>query len=186
MMFFREVNGKPYLLDCVSIEEIKRLDISDEQKNKNIHQAMSCGGFFAALLKKECIPSVNTQLNGTIPTDRDYPIITVITNISNLLSEEQVRALIIHEEGHIVHEDVHRNLVGTLPLDLICIEEQEIAADAFAVKIVGKDMFKEALYAAVTAMSFLIAMKGTPKMADEYFQEVMGNQIFQARMKALA
>lgn len=186
VMEHRYINGIEYLLDFVSIADIKALPIPDEVKKANVTTAMASGGLYAATLAAESIPNVNALL-GTNLEERDYPIITIMTDVSNYLDPAHVELLIRHEEAHVMHGDAdkakahpelcHEGILNDLDAELI--------ADAYAATFASKEEVRAAIYSVIKVMSFLIAMKASPTHADEYFNMVVGNPIFQARMAAL-
>jgi len=101
-------------------------------------------------------PSINelvTEFDGT-PCDQSITqgetLIVVPTTMRDALTKEELHAILMHEMGHIClgHLGSFKELMSTAKKDsmtIINVLQYELDADAFAIRIVGKDVLVRAL-----------------------------------------
>lgn len=112
----------------------------------------------------------------------ERPLIIMDNRLATYLNEREMRAIFEHELSHIVHGDLDRPAAqGTFIDDL----EVELAADARAASIVGKDAMCSALTKTLTMMAQQISIEyGDP--IEKVISVLMENEGFKRRIAALS
>lgn len=137
------------------------------------------GGLYAILLSQESKDALSEE-------DREIgekPYIFVLKEVADKITEDELKACLLHEEGHVINGDLENNKNGGLVMD----NEAELRADTYAASIVGKAMVKQGLTAALRAQAdLLVELAGSSLTTDEILNHTLGNAGTVARMNALS
>lgn len=97
------------------------------------------------------------------------------------LNEQEINAILLHEEGHI---NLSHNLLNAGKRGLVCEVSQELQADAYAVKLVGKDVMRSAIN--ITCMHIIACMVKYHNVDYNIaYDHVMENSVIAVRLSAL-
>ena len=121
----------------------------------------------------------------------DHCVINMLTDMANLLPEWVVEAILLHEVGHVVNGDLGKTVDPSQKVNGIYINAAaEIAADAYAVKRVGKKTFAKALVYVLETMGKFVATKNhklpfNKEIYGKYMAQCLFDPIIRARFNAL-
>ena len=164
---FVTVEGLLYPIELTYSREY--LDIGDEMAQKSLCTLVNAGGFMAMMITKEhieaAVKSTTSPLwNKSIRELRPGPCIAVLGDIYDLLTLDEQRAILYHEEAHLVHHDAEHaandpavitELVGDS--EFIVNTAFELKADAYAAERVSKSAMLSGLMKAIRFQAGVIA-----------------------------
>lgn len=153
------------------------------------------GGFGCTVWTKE-IEESNAKLGMVTPQQPYGPVIFYLREVAERMPIEHVKALLKHEEGHVILRHVKAVSVDpeatTLqkPEDMVFVStEIELQADDYASSIVGPDVMREAILSAIEAsISVLVeelARKGRLLEKQTAMDAVLKDATIRARLSSL-
>lgn len=182
------------LIEVINLESVKRFG------PEVVRKLLLTGGMFAVHIPKGGVmnlPLSIAQLTKKVELDcltmlEGTSVIQVVDVYRDRLSEKDMDALLMHEEGHIRHgHEMPGNIKDKQVMNGIMVDlHSELQADAYAASKVGKRQMAIALTHAAEVMVELAATKiGTiprnESVRREALNNVMFNPHFRARINAL-
>jgi Zn-dependent protease with chaperone function len=122
------------------------------------------------------------------------PRIIVADYIVEELDDQELLALIYHEDGHILNGDLKNTAVATEGFTILDDNERELAADAYAVRMSGGDkkLVATSIIKAVEATGkFMEATRKivggcTKASAETFVSAILSSDVIKQRLKALS
>ena len=159
------------------------------------YQALVLAGGFAASAWTEASKALmmeqlagNSEALKELSEKPNGPYIIVLAELAEKLPEAEQRALLLHEEGHIVHGDLdgvdHANL-DPKKIKLVLNKEGELKADRYAADRVGAEVVSTALRHILMAQAELIG-EMTSMSSEEYLGLALNDPLVKDRLEALA
>lgn len=187
--------GNSFLVETISINDIQRFgkDI--------VLRTLHTGGFYCTaipvgvieLCPKEILEKATPSELKTLELMEGSTVIQHVKEFSSNMSEEDIRAILFHEEGHIVlghtskEHQAHCEVVNGILIDV----QSEIEADRYAASKVGKKTVAKALTHLIENMCHLDATRLNTRPLDtkryqENLSELLMSPLMRPRFEALA
>lgn len=177
-------------INVVSMKEIKGL-MPEQEFNTLTERVLSMGGFWASNLTEEHLKEALRIFKGRVTEEFEAGIasatlgatICCVSEIAERLTSEEVHAVLKHEEGHVKLGHLQRT--GTVVDGMMCDEQNELEADAYAAETFGKEAMRSALLKVIQLQSQACSLGDKSKSQQEWFQVLVSDSIIQKRLVAL-
>ena len=182
----------PGIKHPVVVSKMSEYDVLPlETRKAELKSIVMCGGFFAINLTGEQIAAMNLLPGVTeelmVGIKPGYAI-CVLEDIADLMSDNEVIAILHHEDAHIIHGDVNAKHCDITLLEgtgFAIMPEWEFAADTHAAAMVGAIAMHDGLIAAITATGILMNSLRAGDFGNTYIEEAMKDPTIMLRLKAL-
>lgn len=184
-------------LSITTIQE--ELAFLPEDVKQTVKQRLcTSGGIFVAVVTVEMIQNMkNIMTDSDVAASMDQvvpgPNITVLTDFVEGLSNEELKAALMHEIGHIKDGILDRldqcaaeQTVGCFVIDL----KAEMAADEYAAKMVNKEAMRSAIVKLIHNTVKVVYKFASPEAKkpdhNEVVSQMLADPIIAARLAALS
>ena len=179
------LKGIKFPVTTVSVAEYKA--IGDQFAEQSLLKIACAGGFMAACITAEQISAMRAMNLGQkwdaeIDAAQTGPSIFVLSDFLKTFEDDEIKALLLHEEAHLIHGDIDRGLkqVNGFILD----DEAEMAADAYAAQRTSKGAVYRGLRIAICNISRILAKANASDVKDEE-AKLLATPSIRARLAAL-
>ena len=188
---FIQVEGISSIVALVPVSSYDNLP--KEIKRATIKMAVTCCGFCTAIISQELVDAASKMDWVTAEmatTFRVGPMISVLKDISDLMSQEEFMAILYHEDAHILHGDVANKATDVTLYEGTCFAlnlDWELAADAYAASKTSPMIVQQALASAFHATGTFVESTVPAGLfnKDEYLRLMFTDDGVVARMTAL-
>ena len=185
--------GSAVMVSFVSIPMFDAFGERSGQKHYGLKTFVSTGGAISA--KNEDTPEFRSNLEklGANKAEKELALalcgigtVTVFDELKEILTPEELKAVLLHEEGHLIHRHLEkinsRDVIqDTSGQNILVDVNAEIEADAYAASRVGKEIVKKA----ITKLVIKVADICMSRKPDLNYSDFLFDPVFRARINAL-
>lgn len=159
--------------ECSLEEAIKANTAVGVSKEDAVKAIFTVGGVYVVNLTEEALSIMGTA-GADVSVYQPGPMVVSISEFTEGLTQEEVKAVIAHEVGHLKHDHLHLDIPEVNGVRVSTHEHAELQADAYAVSLGLGEALISAIEKLVGNVAYYFGIYTSNKnLGDMYYQEVL-------------
>lgn len=180
-----------YTVVYTTIEE-ELSHVLPELQEPTLKRIFELNGCFCINLTQEHIVEGNKNLKEGMTLGLEAGLhIMIVSDFVATMSEDERKAIVLHEVGHITHEHLYKISEGAVQVvnNIADSVDMELEADQYAATHVGKEVMKSAIekliYRGADLIEKIASLCGNQFEKTEYLDQFFNNESIKTRLNAL-
>ena len=166
--------GVRFMAEECGLEEVIKANTDVGASRKEAIRAIfTVGGVYVVSLTEEALSNMGAAGADT-SMYQPGPMVVSISEFTEGLTQEEVKAVIAHEVGHLKHDHLHLDIPEVNGVRVSTHEHAELQADAYAVSLGLGEALISAIEKLVGNVAYYFGIYTSNKnLGDMYYQEVL-------------